>query len=323
MPRPKPRKRASRPTKNRKKRHFLAWPLIALLFICAGVYLAAATFNVNAASLFVTAKVHAPFVTSPAAITSPVNGNYFTSGLITVKGNCPDNAAYVEIVRNQIMSGVAICNDNRNFQLSIDLLPGQNELTAQAFNITDDEGPVSPTTVVFYNPALTGPYQSGSVLPLLLQTNFLYRGYYVGQELSWPIALSHGLAPYTLNIDWGDSLHDVINRASDGDFYIQHTYTSSGNYKNDFEIKVAASDSDNQKAYLQFFVIVNSKNSPLPAYNIYNKPPPSLGGKSWLVYAWPSYAGVLTLTTTFWLGERQELILLKKRRLLNRRFYNR
>lgn len=321
MTRKKTARRPIKKSKKSSKRVILGYPLFIFLLICAGVYLVVTTFNVNAASIFVTAKVHAPLVTSPATITSPVSGSYFASKPIIVKGDCPQNAAYVEIDRNQIMGGAAICNDNRNYQLSIDLLPGQNDLIARPFNITDDEGPASGVVSVLYIPPASGPAQSGEVLPLMLRTNFVYRGYFVNQPLSWPISLSGGLGPYTIDVDWGDSLHDVTHHDAAGDFNIQHTYTSSGNYKNDFEITVTASDSDNQKTILQFFVIVNPKNSPMPAYNIYTKPPTPPLHRSWLALAWPAYSGVLLLTTVFWLGERQELLLLQKRHLLGRRFY--
>jgi len=322
MPRKKAARRSAKKSNTRVRKILFGYPLIIFLFLCTGVFLLLGTFPSLAQDLHITAKVHAPFVTSPATISSPVSGDYFTSAPVTVSGNCPENAVYVEIVRNQIMSGVAICNDNRNFQLLIDLLPGQNELTAHVFNLTDDEGPVSATVTVFYNPPANGPAQSGKVSPMILQTSFVYKGYYVGQELSWPISISGGLAPYTLDIDWGDSLHDRFTKASDGDFNIKHTYTSSGNYKNEFVITLTAADSDNQISHLQFFVIVNPVNNALPG-NIYNKQPPSLSGKGWLVYAWPAYASVLLLTSIFWLGEREELIILQKRHLLNRRFYGR
>lgn len=311
----------SKKSKARQKRFIFGYPLFIFLLICAGAYLIATTFNVNADSIFVTAKVHAPYITSPAAITSPANGSYFTSPVVMVKGDCPENAAYVEIDRNQIMSGVAICNDNHNFQLSVNLLPGQNDLIARPFNITDDEGPASAPVSAFYIPPANGSLRSGTVLPLVLRTNFVYRGYFVNQPLSWPVSLSGGLGPYTIDVDWGDSLHEVIHQSAAGDFNIQHTYTSSGNYKNDFEIRVTAADSDNQKTFLQFFVIVNPSNSALPAYNIYNKPPTPPLHRAWLMYAWPAYASVLLLTSVFWLGERQELLMLKKKHLLGRRFY--
>jgi hypothetical protein len=124
MSRQKPKKRASKQIKNRKSRFFLPYPLLIFLTLCAGVFLVAATLNVSANDLLVSAKVAGPPVTSPAAITSPVNGTHFSSVPISVSGTCPANAAYIELFRNNVMSGTAICSGG-NFQLSSDLFVGR------------------------------------------------------------------------------------------------------------------------------------------------------------------------------------------------------
>jgi hypothetical protein len=320
MARKKTQKRAYKQVKNRKRRFFLPWPLFIFLMLCAGVFLVASTFNVGADDIFVTAKIHGPAVTSPAIITSPANGSYFTSVPVLVKGQCPQNAVYVVIYRNNLMDGAAICDSQRNFQIFVDLFNGQNSLVAHSFNVTDDEGPVSATTTVYYNPSTPGPNQSGNVAPLALTTNFVYKGYYVGQELSWPVSISGGLAPYAVSIDWGDTNRDLISRSAPGDFNITHTYTSHGNYKNSYEIKITASDNDAQKAYLQFFVIVNTPAGAVPtAGNIFNKPSPGLGNKNWLFFVWPAYSLILILTLSFWLGEHEELIILRRHGRLRHR----
>jgi len=322
MARPKTRNCAPKQIKSRPKRHLFRYPLFLFLVLCGGVFLVASTLGVGADNIFVTAKVSGPLVTSPAVITSPSNGTRFSSIPITVSGTCPTNASYVEIFRNNLMSGTAICDLAGNFQLSADLFPGQNDLVAHVFNLTDDEGPVSGTVTVYYDvpvPPVSSPKQGvPSATPLMLQTAFKYKGYYTGQEVQWPLEISGGTPSYALSVDWGDGSSNVISRSSAGQFNITHTYASPGGYKNSYTIKVNASDANGGKAFIQFFVIVNTKVNVGAGGNIFSKSPPTLGGRGWLWFAWPAYLLVIILVLSYWLGEREELIILKKRGLLRR-----
>ncbi len=278
-----------------------------------------------------TARIPAPFVTDSAVITSPSDGDRFSSIPITVNGTCPANAAYVNIYKNNVLGGTAICNGGV-FQLSMDLYPGQNALIAHSYNITDDEGPVSDTITVFYDappppeppkPPATSP-PSGPTKPVatadpfILKTVFLYKGYLVGQTVIWPIEISGGYPPYAINVDWGDGSNELISRNKDGKFDVSHKYSSAGGYKGSYTVKVQASDAASQKAFIQFFVIVSSPTKITPAANIYNKPPPNLDSNNWLWLAWPAYVLLLLLVVSYWLGEREELIILKNKGLLKR-----
>ncbi|MGH7157106.1 MAG: PKD domain-containing protein [Candidatus Saccharimonadales bacterium] len=323
MARQKTRKRASKQIKSRQKRHFWRYPLFTFLLLCAGAFLIAATFNVTADDILVKAKVPGSPVTSPPVITNLIPNQQFNAMPIYVSGTCPGNAAYVEIFDNGIMQGTAICN-NGFFDPQFNLFPGKNQITAQAFNITDDPGPASLLMTVYYNPPQPpqpphSPAQSTTAAPLTLTTAFVYKGFDVGQEVSWPVEISGGSAPYALNVDWGDGNNDVISRGSSGSFDINHTYSKPGGYKNSYTIQVKASDSSGNKAYLQFFVIVNQKQGQIAGVgNITNKPTPTLNSKGWLWYAWPAYLLIFLLVLSYWLGEREELIILKKRGLLHR-----
>ncbi len=315
----------------------LANPLAVFLLLCVGVFLSGWTLKAKGADIRVTAAVHGPAVTSPAVIMAPANRQHFKSIPITVSGSCPVNAAYVEIFRNDVMGGSALCDGSGDFQLSVSLFSGRNDLAAHVFNVTDDEGPVSPTVTVYYdapNPPPPASHQpnsgssSGSsgagsntaVAPLSLTTAFLYKGYYIGQKVVWPLRIGGGTPPYALNVNWGDGQSDVISRGVAGDFNISHTYSARGGYKNSYTIKVNAADSAGQKAFLQFFVIVNSQTAVGPVGGIFSKPPPSLpGSHRWLWLAWPAYTVVLIMFVSYWLGEREELIKLRKKGLLKTR----
>lgn len=313
MARAKTTKRAVKQAKKRPQRRVLHYPLLIFLMLCTGVFLIASTLKANGENIFVTARVPAPFVTSSAVITNPASGDRFSSIPIPISGTCPANAAYVNIFRNNLIGGSAICSAGL-FQLSIDLFPGQNDLVARSYNVTDDEGPVSDTVIVYYNAAKPRP----PTAPFTLKSVFLYKGYLVGQTIKWPVEISSGYPPYAVSVDWGDGTNDVISRSTEGQFDISHKYSSAGGYKGSYTIKVQASDSARQKAYIQFFVIVNSPAKITPAANIYNKPPPNMSSDKWLWLAWPAYVLMLLLAVSYWLGEREELIILKNKGLLKR-----
>jgi hypothetical protein len=323
-------KRTKKPIKSRKRRLFLPYPLILFLILCAGTYLTATTLRSYADDIHVTAKVSAPAVIAPAVISSPMDGQHFSSVPIPVSGTCPLNAAYVEIFSNDVMKGTAICDGSSNFDLSINLFAGANTLTAHVFNSTDDEGPVSAPITVYYDAPLPPPARSGgqpastpvkspsAASPLQLYTEFVYKGYYVGQQVQWPFRISGGSAPYTITIDWGDGVTSKQIQETAGGFDVSHIYERSGGYKGAFTIKVSATDNKGSGDSQQFFVIVVDKQGLVTNGSIFSKPPPNLGNSGWLWIAWPAYLIVLIMTLSFWLGEREELLVLKKKGRLRR-----
>jgi hypothetical protein len=308
--------RTSKKSASQKKRWFIPYPLLIFLLLAAGVFLLAWTFRVSAQDILVTARIQGPAITSPAVITNPVDGTRFSAVPVEVSGTCPPNAAYVEIFRNNVLSGSAICSSGGTFDLQIDLFPGRNDLTAHSFNVTDDEGPVSTTVTVFYDVPLTpsGTIKIPTANPLLIKTAFIYKGYYTGQEVEWPIEISGGSLPYALNVDWGDGSNSIISRKASGQFTINHIYKKTGGYHGNYTIKLQASDPDGDYAYLQFFVIVNNKQVGPGIGNIYTKSPPTIGGLRHLLWiAWPAYISVFLMVLTFKLGEREEFLILRRR----------
>jgi hypothetical protein len=315
-----------RPVKNRKKLLFIPYPLVIFLMLCVGVYLIAWTFNAHADDIVVKAIIKGKPITDPAVITSPAEGTHFIAVPITVDGTCPANAAYVEIFRNGVMGGSAICSGTSTFELQMDLFAGPNKLEAHVFNITDDEGPVSAPINVIYDvppapsqPGLqTSPRPSSkNRSPLQLKTAFIYKGYYVGQEVAWPLEISGGAAPYALSVDWGDGRTSILSRKDAGQFDINHTYNNPGGFNGSYTIKVQASDGDGSYSYLEFFVIVNSRTSAGISNNIYSKGPPTLGGlHEWVWLAWPVYLAVLLMVVAYKLGEREEFLVLRKKHQL-------
>ncbi len=323
-------KRVVKKARKHGKLPLFAYPLVVFLLLCVGIYLVAWTLRTNAADVVVSAAVHGPAVTQPAVITSPAGGTHFTSIPITVTGTCPPNAAYVEIYRNNLMGGTAICDGSGNFQLSTDLFADQNALVAHVFNVTDDPGPNSSAVNVYYDvpqpppvttttPGGTNKTTQPAVNLPILKTAFVYKGYYVGQKVEWPLEIDNGTPPYAVEVDWGDGSTDLYSRPAMGQFKISHTYKQSGNYKGSYVIKVQLADAAGNKAFIQIFVIVNTPENSGLAGNIFSKPPPSLGSPiKWLLVAWPAYILVVFMAASYWLGEREEIIVLKKRGLLRR-----
>jgi hypothetical protein len=331
MSRHKTRKRASKQVKSRQKRPFFAYPLFIFLLLCAGIFLIAWTIRAGADSVFVTAKVSAPFVSQPATITTPDDGTHFSATPIDVKGDCPANAGYVEIFNNGVMSGSAICQVDNTFEISVNLQPGDNSLIAHVFNTTDDEGPVSGAVNVVYDvpqppvPPVTNPTGQGtpttpqpSANPFLLNTAFVYKGFHVGEQIKWPLSISGGTAPYAVNVDWGDGNSDLISRSEAGQFDINHTYGQPGGYKNSYTIKIKATDNQGRSAYIQFFVIITPQEIGQSGGTIFSKPTPRLGGLNWLWVAWPLYAIVVLMAVSYRLGEQEELLILRKKGMLKR-----
>lgn len=328
----------------KKSRFILPWPVTVLILLAVGVLLVGWTFQAGAANLQVSAKVSAPLPTDPAIITSPSDGDRFSEIPITVEGTCPLDS-YVNIYTNNFYRGSVLCDSNGAFQLDVDLFPGANELRARVFNITDDEGPQSDPITVYYdlpvppsppppsptpptppspsgggsttNPPANPPKNPVATAPFLIKTNFKYTGVSVGQKLQWKINVSGGTVPYALNIEWGDGENSVMSVKKAGALTIEHVYKSQGDgIKHTYNIKINGSDSVGRKAHLQLFVVVNpSKFGSIVANTI----PPKPGSDNWLLLAWPAYTVVVLMFISFWLGEKEEIIKLKKAGYLRRR----
>jgi hypothetical protein len=314
----------------RKSRFVLPWPYVVFIFLCIGVLLVGWTFQAEADNITVKAKVSAPLPNGPAVITSPGDGTHFSGVPITVAGTCPTDT-YVELYRNDFFSGTALCTTDGNFQLQTDLFPGANQLKARVFNLTDDEGPQPTIITVYYDvpepPAPgTGGNSSGSsgssgssaAAPFELSTDFAYKGYKVGQNIQWTINVNGGTPPYALNVDWGDGHNNVISQKEAGKVTLEHRYKSAGSHtKSSFIIKIMGTDSAGHKTFLQLFLSVGP--SGIPSIVASNLPKGPHINKNWLLIAWPAYLVLGLMAASFWLGEREEIIKIKRSNFRGRR----
>jgi hypothetical protein len=298
--------------------------------------LIALSWEASAAEYVVTAEVKGVTPTEPAVITSPTEGQSFSNYLQNVSGTCPDNANYVEIVDNNFMNGTAICSAGNTFELSVSLFSGANQLIAEAFDITNDEGPASiPVNVTYSPPAVVTPVVVAPVSPspitaipttpspvtpktytgppLEISATFTYQGYFVGQTFNWPFQVIGGVPPYAIDIEWGDGTNTLISSKTDAEFSPTHVYNTAGGFKGSYTIKVYISDSIGNTAYYQAFVIINAGKAPtkhvLPAIS-------STTFSKIEKVLWPVYGIALLMVISFWLGEREEFSVLGRRHKL-------
>lgn len=238
-----------------------------------------------------------------ATITSPTSNQHFNVSTITITGTCP-KGTLVEIFKNSIFAGSTPCEDNGKYTINIDLLYGQNSITAQVYDTLNQAGPPSTAVIVYYDAsqlqgaALEQLNFNGS--QLLLNTDAVYRGSFPGQTLNVPVTIIGGSAPYAVNVVWGDSNNKIIPRGDSTLFNASHAYDKPGTYK----ITLAGTDSKQQVAFLTVAAIVNGQPNGTGAGGTQNNDKKTILNK--LFVLWPLYAVSATMVISFWLGERRE-----------------
>ncbi len=242
-----------------------------------------------------------------ATIDIPSNQQHFSKSPIVVSGTCP-LSTLVEIFKNNIFAGSTPCEASGKYSLEIDLLYGTNILTALVYDSLNQAGPSSIPITVYYDasPPIGASLNflnfGGS--QLLLNTDAVYRGAFPGQEMNVPISVIGGVAPFAINVDWGDSNNSVIPRGDNAVFNASHTYQKAGTFKITFQ----ATDSQQQTAFLTVAAVVNGQPAVLSAANTTGKK----GILNKLLVLWPLYAVLVTLVTSFYIGERHEKKLMIK-----------
>jgi hypothetical protein len=305
--------------------------------LVVGVLLTGMTYRTLAQSYDVSATVPADPLTSAATIDSPADGQVFAGAASTVvRGTCPDES-YVKLYRNGMFSGVAICADQA-YDITTDLFEGRNTLKVQAFNMTDQAGPSTPTIDVTYHTATpSAPAASGrttpaddiqfvppaskadgvtapTASPLVLWSDYGFNVTTTGGEFKWTLCYLFGKAPYATTIDWGDSSQSHQSVPNHEDFMIRHTYTASGYYK----INVDGTDADGRTVSIQLAALVKKPGARGTIGSIINESSgptaPAPGSSfSWLLLAWPTYVVISVMAISFMLGERREYLRMTHR----------
>ena len=299
----------------RHSRH-TSYPLVLLLMLLVGLLLFNWTSFATGLDYSVNAKVPAPALTEPATILTPTDGSVLQTTPTEVNGRCPVGS-YVKLSRNGFFSGVALCQPDGMFHIQTDLFVGANELIAQDYNITDDSGPASSPVTVQYKPRVSvAPIPTTSnpespTAPFIIGSEFLFKGYHIGQSITWQFTLTGGNSPYAVHIDWGDGTGDTLSRNSAGEFGVSHTYVKATSRQNSYVIKAQASDGAGHKAFVQLLAIVNPDAA---AASTVGSGSGGIGSTStignFLKVVWPTYGVSLLVLGGFWLGERREFELL-------------
>ena len=131
-------------------------PVSLMTMLCAGVFLVAATISVFGASYEVTASVPGPIPTSPAIISSPTDGQHFTSADTTFSGSCPA-ATYVTLFINGSTAGSSWCSTGLTFSILTTLPAGTSTAQVQDYNSLNQPGPTSGVITVYYDPPVPPP----------------------------------------------------------------------------------------------------------------------------------------------------------------------
>lgn len=318
-----------------------AYPVLLMILLCVGVLLAGWTRLVTAdvvtysksGSYTVHASVPGPPPATAATIDSPSDNEHFDATPISVSGTCP-LTTYVTLYRNNVMSGVALCDATGHYNLTSDLFVGQNKLKVIDYSYTDVAGPPSNTISVFYlipastNSGSTGSSNGGSgssatteksLSPLMLKSDFAFQGYYVGTSIDWQLVIDGGKPPYAIVAEWGDGTHSLIVRTNTSSVTFSHTYNKAGGYHGSYAPIFTATDTDGQQTSLQLLAIVTNRPTPVTASAYGGSTLSGLaaaGGRNvgrFIKYVWPSYLVIVLMLISYWLGERREYYVLKPR----------
>jgi hypothetical protein len=289
---------------------------LGILLLVVGLSLiaytaAASSPGPEAGSIGLTGTVPADPPTVPASITTPKNQQRFSASPVTVTGTCPLDTL-VEIYKNDIFAGSTLCTSSGSFVLDVDLIFGQNKIIAKVYDTLNQAGPDSTEITIFYDVL---PAQSGALSPLelggtqlVLNTDAVFRGSFPGQELSMPLDVLGGTPPYAINIQWGDSNNKVVPRNNNETFRTGHVYSKPGTY----QISVQATDAAGRVAFITVASIINGQ--PETAGTGSTNTPASTTNQ--LLVLWPLYTSAIGILGSFWLGEKREKQILKKRGLL-------
>jgi hypothetical protein len=127
---------------------------LMLILVTVGIFLygsqgiSSAARIVGGGSVTVGVVVPGPPPTVGAIITVPDNGTTINSiSTIQVSGTCANNS-FVVVYDNKSLAGSTSCTTNGNFSLIIQLLDGDNSLTALDFDNLNQSGPVTPSVLV-------------------------------------------------------------------------------------------------------------------------------------------------------------------------------
>ncbi len=257
--------------------------------------------NPQSGSVGLSGTVSSAPPTQAATIATPSNGAVFTNLPVTVAGLCKTDLL-MKVFDNGIFVGAVNCV-NGSYSLQIDLFSGRNELVTRVYDGLDQAGPDSNVVTVTFNDGQFTAF-GGRVN---LTSDFARRGADPNTELTWPIIVSNGSAPYALSVDWGDGTAiDLLSQANAGTLTIRHTYKSAGIYR----IIIKATDKNGGIAYLQLIGVANGQIAAATSTQTINGSSQTITQSKWIW--WPVLLTIPFALIAFWLGRRHELYTLRR-----------
>lgn len=241
--------------------------------------------------------------TQAPTISSPSNGQNFSSLPITVSGLCKTDLL-VEVFKNNVFAGSVKCVGG-SYKVQIDLFSERNDLVARQYDDLNQASPDSNLVTVTFTQTF------GSFSPrLTITSSYAKRGANPNSDtlLNWPITISGGLAPYAVSIDWGDkSSPDLASLKFAGDLTPQHNYTKSGIYN----VIMKATDSSGETAFLQVVAIAYGpiQQSANTGATNGNNSSGALPLAFWIALAMLP----IILISSFWLGKKHQLQNIRRR----------
>jgi hypothetical protein len=279
--------------------------VMVLLAVVGTSHFAYAVDNPQSGSVGLQGTISSPPPTQGASISLPRDGQSFSTIPVDVSGLCP-KGLLVKLFKNNVFAGSQQC-DSGSFSIKIDLFTGANELIARVYDSLDQPGPDSNRVNVSFNDA-----KQGAPSRPTLTSTFAKKGANPGDTLTWPIVLSGGEGPYAVSIDWGDAkAPDLKSVQFAGTFNIEHKYDNPGVYN----IIIKATDKNGVSAFLQLVGIANGALTQ-DAGGTAGKGGGDTAGTTKVTskIVWqPAAISIPFVISTFWLGKRHELKVLKKK----------
>jgi hypothetical protein len=278
--------------------------IISCLMVFLAVPSASAVVNPQNGAVGLEGTITGPPPSQAATITTPGSGESFTTLPITVAGLCP-SGLLIKVFDNNIFAGSTECSSG-SYELKIELFDGTNSLVAIDYDGLDQQGPNSNIVTVSYTSAQFTSFGT----QLTISSNYSQLGATPGTQLSWPITINGGTAPYALSIDWGDGTPSKLMSASNaGPLTLTHTYQLSGTYT----ITVQATDKNGQPAFLQVISVISG-----PVQKLASTSGTSSTTKTEIITIsiWAKIAMLcllILIIVAFWVGRRYELISIRRK----------
>jgi hypothetical protein len=110
----------------------------------------------------------------------------------------------------------------------------------------------------------------------------------------------------------------LLSQKDAGKVTATHRYKKVGNGNHgSYLVKTNGTDSQGRQSFLQLFLVIVPAG--VPGFVSNTLPAGPKIDSSWLKLIWPAYFVVILMALSFWLGEREELIEIRQKRLMRKR----